>query len=67
MSPSHLTVAEVLQEVGEALDDVGVFGTVSVGVTDEHFGAGPRPLRVQRSTVIGRLTALLVQLAVDVF
>lgn len=45
-SASHLTAAEVLQEVGKALDDVGVFRTVSVGVTDEDFGAGPRPLRV---------------------
>lgn len=66
LSVSHLTAAEVLQEVGEALDDAGVFWTVSAGVTDEDFGAGPRPLRVQCSTVIGRLTALLVQLAVDV-
>lgn len=66
-SSSHLAAAEVLQEVGEALDDAGVFRTVSVGVTDEDFGAGPRPLRVQCCTVIGRLAALLVQLAVDVF
>ena len=64
---SHLTVAEVLQEVGEALDDAGVLGTVSVGVTDEDFGSRPRPLRVQRRALIGRLAALLVQLAVDVF
>lgn len=66
-SVSHLTVTEVLQEVGEALDDAGVFGTVSAGVADEDFGAGPRPLCVQRCTVIGRLAALLVQLTVDVF
>lgn len=63
----HLTVAEVLQEVGKALDDTGVFGTVSVGVTDEDFGTRPRSLCVQCCTLIGRLTALLVQLAVDVF
>lgn len=43
---SHLTVAEVLQEVGKALYNTGVFGTVSVGVTDEDFGSGPRALRV---------------------
>ncbi len=67
LSPSHLTVAEVLQEVGEALNDAGVLRTVSVGVTDEDFGAGPWTLRVHRCTVTGRLTALLIQLAVDVF
>lgn len=64
---SHLAAAEVLQEVGEALDDAGVFRTVSTGVTDEHFGARPRPLGVQCAALIGRLAALLVQLAVDVF
>lgn len=53
VSSSHLTVAEVLQEVGEALDDAGVFGTVSVGVTDEDFGTRPRPFCVQRCAVIG--------------
>lgn len=45
-SASHLTAAEVLQEVGKALDDAGVLRTVSIGVTDEDFGAGPRPLRI---------------------
>lgn len=64
---SHLTVAEVLKEVGKVLNDAGVFGTVSVRVTDEDFGPGPRPLRVESCAVIGRVTALLVQLAVNVF
>lgn len=64
---SHLTVAEVLQEVGEALYNTGVFGRVSVGVTDEDFGSGPLPLRFQSCAVIGGVTALFVQLAVDVF
>lgn len=64
---SHLTAAEVLQEEGEALDDTDVFGTVSVRVADEDFGAGPRPLSGQCCAVIGRLAALLIQLTVDVF
>lgn len=50
---AHLTAAKVLQEVGEALDDAGVFRTVSIGVTDEDFWAGPWPLRIQRCTLIG--------------
>lgn len=63
---SHLTATEVLQEVGEALDDASVFRAVSAGVADEDFGAGPGSLRVQRCALIGGLAALLVQLAVDV-
>lgn len=66
VSPSHLAVAEVLQEVGEALDDAGVLGTVSVGVADEDLGTRPRALRDQRRALVGRLAALLIQLAVDV-
>lgn len=63
---TDLTAAEVLQEVGEALDDAGVLGTIPAGVTDEDFGAGPRALAVQCRALIGRLAALLVQLAVDI-
>lgn len=65
-SELHLTAAEVLQEVGEALDDAAVFGAVSARVADEDFGAWPRPLRVQSCALIGRLAALFIQLAVDV-
>lgn len=63
----HLTAAEVLQEVGEALDDAGVFGTVPAGVADEDFGAGPRPLAVEGCALIGGLTTLLIQVTINVF
>lgn len=66
-SALHLAAAEVLEEVGEALDDVAVLGAVSTRVAEEDFGAGPRPLRVQSCALVGRLAAFLVQLAVDVF
>lgn len=63
---TDLTATEVLQEVGEALDDAGVLGTIPAGVTDKDFGAGPRALAVQHRALIGRVAALLVQLAVDI-
>lgn len=63
----HLAAAEVLQEVGEALDDAAVSGAVSVRVADEDLGPGPRAFRVQSCALIGRLAAFFVQLAVDVF
>lgn len=66
LSTLHLAAAEVLQEVGEALDDAAVFGAVSGGVAEEDFGAGPGPLGAQRCALIGRLAAFFIQLAVDV-
>lgn len=66
LSALHLASAEVLQEVGEALDDAAVFGAVPGGVAEEDFGAGPGPLGAQRCALIGRLAAFFIQLAVDV-
>lgn len=39
----HLTAAEVLKKISEALDDVDVFLAIFTGVADEDFWPGTEP------------------------